>query len=264
MAHAVIDQGDQDGLAVRTLEGVLNGALERQWQRASQTVASHRRRNPSATADEVAQRIARNFVMDVTVVGAAGAVMAAVPGHGDSSLVTGGKVLGAGALFERAAIMVLGVAGAYGLDLADVEVRRHSILPVLVGWAGAAGRLTGVAGNVGAGLGAKATKSIPMPAIHAVNHAVGKQVVFKWATRPNSIRLGSLLPLGIGAGLGGTSNYLYGLALGKTAIHQFRKQSPSARTAPAGGSTAQSAPWGMVDSPGASQEPSRPTKGPVP
>jgi hypothetical protein len=61
-----------------------------------------------------------------------------------------------------------------------------------------------------------------MASIHSFNRAVGKQVLFKWAARAGTIRLGSVLPFGIGAGLGGAANYAIGRGLGKAAVREFR------------------------------------------
>lgn len=216
------DDGTEGGAFSRALDGVLNKALVTQWNRACQTVASHRRRNVDATPEEIASDLVKEFVRDIAVIGAAGGAVAAVPGPGTLVKVTGGTVVETGMLLERASYMILGVAEAYGHDLADMEVRRFAVLRVLGAWAGVSGGATGVAGTMGAGLGKKATQAIPMTSIHAFNRAVGKQVLFKWSARAGTIRLGSVLPFGIGAGIGGTANYVIGRGLGKAAIHEFR------------------------------------------
>ena len=205
---------------VRVLDKVLNSALETQWKRAIVSVAGHRHRSPDATADQIAQRIVDEFVRDASVIGAAGGAVAAVPGPGTVVKLTGGTVIETGALLERASYMILGVAEAYGYELEDIEVRRYAVLRVLGAWVGATQGATGIAGTLGAGLGKNATKAIPMPAIHAFNKKVGKQILFKWASRTGTIRLGSALPFGIGAGIGGTSNYFIAKALGRAAIKE--------------------------------------------
>lgn len=206
---------------VGALETVLNRALETQWTRASASVGGHQRRAPGASSSEIAQRIVDEFVRDVAVIGAAGGAVAAVPGPGTVLKLTGGTVVETTLMLERATYMILGVAEAYGHDLEDVEVRRFAILRVLGAWAGVSQGATSVAGTMGAGLGKKATKAIPMSAIHAFNRAAGKPVLFKWATRTGAIRLGSILPFGFGAGIGGASNYLLGRAVARVAISEF-------------------------------------------
>ncbi len=206
----------------RVLENVLDNALEKQWRRASVSVDGHRRRSPDATPDEIAQRLVNEFVRDVSVIGAAGGAVAAVPGPGTAVKLIGGTVVETGALLERATYMIMGVAEAYGLGLDELEVRRYAVLRVLGAWAGISQGATELAGTLGAGLGKRATEAIPMTAIHAFNKAMRKQVVFKWASRTGAVRLGSALPFGIGAGIGGASNYFIGKSLGRVAIRECR------------------------------------------
>ncbi len=129
--------------------------------------------------------------------------------------------------------MIMGVADAYGIDLEEIEVRRYAVLRVLGAWAGVSQGATGLAGTVGAGLGKWATEAIPMTAIHAFNKAMKKQILFKWAYRTGTIRLGSALPFGIGAGVGGASNYVVAKALGRAAITECRPIVPEPEDAPA-------------------------------
>jgi hypothetical protein len=206
----------------RVLEKVLDNALEKQWQRASVSVDGHRRRSPDATPDEIARRIVDEFVRDVSVIGAAGGAVAAVPGPGTAVKLIGGTIVETGALLERASYMIMGVAEAYGLGLEELDVRRYAVLRVLGAWAGISQGATGLAGTLGAGLGKKATEAIPMTAIHTFNKAMRKQIIFKWASRTGTIRLGSALPFGIGAGIGGASNYFIGKSLGRVAISECR------------------------------------------
>ncbi len=201
----------------RILENVLDNALEKQWKRASASVDGHRRRSPEATPEEIARRIVDEFVRDVSLIGAAGGAVAAVPGPGTAVKLIGGTVVETGALLERASYMIMGVAEAYGLGLDELEVRRYAVLRVLGAWAGISQGVTGLAGTLGAGLGKRATE-----AIHAFNKAMRKQIIFKWASRAGTIRLGSALPFGIGAGIGGASNYFIGRSLGRVAINECR------------------------------------------
>lgn len=210
------------GAVVQFLHSALDQALETQFDRAVRAVEGHRRRHPDATPDEVATHVMKLFARDIAVIGAAGGAVAAVPGPGTLAKVTGGTFVETGILLERASHMILGVAHAFGHDLADIEVRRFAVLRVLGAWAGMSAGATGVAGTMGAGLGKQATQAIPMSVIHAANRRIGKQVIFKWATRTGTIRLGSALPFGIGMGLGGASNYWIGRGLGAAARLEFR------------------------------------------
>lgn len=206
----------------RVLENVLDNALEKQWKRATVSVDGHRRRSPDATPEKIARRIVDEFVRDVSVIGAAGGAVAAVPGPGTAAKLIGGTIVETGALLERATYMIMGVAESYGLSLDELEVRRYAVLRVLGAWVGISQGATRLAGTLGIGLGKRATEAIPMTAIHAFNKAMRKQIIFKWASRTGAIRLGSALPFGIGAGIGGASNYFIGRSLGRVAINECR------------------------------------------
>jgi hypothetical protein len=77
----------------RVLENVLDNALEKQWKRATVSVDGHRRRAPDATPEKVARRIVDEFVRDVSIIGAAGGAVAAVPVPGTAVKLIGGTVV---------------------------------------------------------------------------------------------------------------------------------------------------------------------------
>jgi len=203
------------------LAETFNAAVAQQWKRVQVRIANERRRHPRAEPSAIAERIVRDFRRDVTAIGVAAGGTAAIPGPG-----TGPRIAGLGAegvaLLERSVFMTLAVAHAYGHDLSDVEVRKYAIFRVLGLWAGAAEGMMSFSSLVAAGLGKKATKAIPMTAVHAINKAVGKRVLVKWATTGGVLRLGSVLPFGISAGFGGTGNYVMARGLGRVAIEEFR------------------------------------------
>jgi hypothetical protein len=132
-------------------------------------------------------------------------------------------------LFERAAYMALAVAHTYDHDLTDIQVRKYAILRVLAVWSGAANGMLGFTAAVAQGLGRKAVKGIPVKAVYAINRAVGKRLLVPWGTKTGAVRLGSLVPFGIGASLGAGGNLIMAKGLGKTAINEFRPVSAKAQ-----------------------------------
>jgi hypothetical protein len=200
---------------------VFNAAVAHEWKRVQARIASERRRHPEARPAEIAERIVRDFRRDVTAIGVAAGGTAAIPGPGTAVRVAGLGAEGL-ALLERSIFMTLAVAHAYGHDLSDVEIRKYAIFRVLGLWAGAAEGMMSFSSLLAMGLGKKATKAVPMGAVHAINKAVGKRVLVKWATTGGAIRLGSALPFGIGAAFGGGGNYAMARGLGRVAIEEFR------------------------------------------
>ncbi|MDT0213929.1 hypothetical protein Q9R29_08515 [Rothia sp. ARF10] len=118
--------------------------------------------------------------------------------------------------------MVLAVSHAYGRDLSEVEERRAVVLRVLGSWVGL-NESVGKAGAAAAeGLGRRAVTAIPMKAVHGVNGVFGKRVLVRWGTKSGAIRLGSVVPAGIGVVLGGVGSNVMARGLGRVAINEAR------------------------------------------
>jgi hypothetical protein len=222
----------------RLVDGLIasfDSAIDAQWARARRAVDSRRLRAQNADAagradvDDIVRGIVRDFVRDMTAIGGAAGATASIPGPGTAVRVVGGVTAETVVILERAIFMILAVAHAYGLDLADIQVRRYAILKVLGAWAGVADGMSRFAVVVGQGLGEKATKAIPMATVHAVNRYLRRRVFVKWATKTGVVRLGSVLPFGIGVGLGATGNYVMAKGLARVAVNQFRPDEPESR-----------------------------------
>jgi hypothetical protein len=204
------------------LMAAFDKGVEVQWQRARSTVSSLRRRMPGADADELVAKITRDFCRDLAAVGGTAGAVSALPGAGTAVRVTVGLTGEAFVLLERSIHMVLAVAHVHDHDLEELEVRRFAILRVLAVWAGVAEGMAPFTTMVASGLGKRATKAIPMSAVDALNKAVGKRVLVKWSTKSGALRLGSVLPFGIGAGLGAGGNYLMAKGLARAAVVEFK------------------------------------------
>jgi hypothetical protein len=214
---------NDDGESKRNLGGILLAALDKavdvQWARAQQTVTGKRRRSPGATNDEIAALI---VLRDMTAIGGTSGGLAAIPGPLTVARVTVGLTVETTVLFERSAYMALAVAHAYDHDLTELQVRKYAIVRVLGVWTGATDGLLGFSAAVAQGLGKKAVSGIPKEAVFAFNRVVGKRVLVKWGTKSGAVRLGSVVPFGIGIGLGAGGNYVMARGLGRAAINEFR------------------------------------------
>ena len=65
-----------------------------------------------------------------------------------------------------------------------------------------------VAGRTAPHWGSQVVKKIPKETVRAINKVLGKNFVTKYGTRQGIVVLGKLVPLGIGAVIGGTANGL--------------------------------------------------------
>ncbi len=172
------------------------------------------------STDERVKQVSRAFARELGVVGAATGAAAAVPGVGTGASVA----LGAGELsvtITRTTDLILTIGAVHGLTNASIEERRAWVLAILSFGESASQGFTKLAGEMGKGLGKKATTKIPMSAIRAVNHALGRTIVTKYGTKRGVIALGRALPFGIGMMIGGGANYAITRAVAKHADKFF-------------------------------------------
>ena len=146
------------------------------------------------------------FARELGLIGATAGGVAAVPLAGTATTLAT-SVAEFGYFTMRAGELILTIGALHGHTQATVEEQRAWILSVLLFGNTAAEGFTKLAGEVGKGLGMKATRKIPMRLLNAVNSAAGRTVVTKYGTTRGVIALGRVLPFGIGVVIGGGANY---------------------------------------------------------
>ena len=157
--------------------------------------------------------------------GAAVGSAAAFPGIG--TLVAMSAVAGETVVFlEATAVFVLAVAEVYGIPADHRERRRALVLAVLVGEDSkhAVADLIGPGRTSGAWLSDGAA-TLPLPAVSQLNSRLLKYFVKRYTLKRGAIAFGKLLPVGIGAVVGGVGNRMMG--------KQDRRQRPQGVRQPA-------------------------------
>jgi hypothetical protein len=177
--------------------------------------------NPRATPDALATAIIRRVAGELGAAGALSGAVAAAPGVGTSaSIATGAADVGMS--FGRLTAMVLAVGLAYQHDLSDPEHRKQHAYAVL---AGSGDQLTAgerKAGNLKKQLGnAALDRNSENPVTGMLTSKVGVKVVSKIAAQSGAVRLGTMLPLGIGAGIGVVGNRALAFSVGRAATRYF-------------------------------------------
>ncbi len=165
-------------------------------------------RSPNASLAERQEDIDGHFLNLVTGTGATAGGASAIPGIGfatGTAAIAGESVV----FLEAAAWYILASANLHGIDIKDKELRRALVLMILSGSRGTAvvDTFFGEAGTVNAGMDSvQALSRFSMPTLQGVNARLArtftKQVTkrFKWAW------VSKLMPLGIGAVMGGIAN----------------------------------------------------------
>lgn len=209
--------------ALRMQQGAVLPHLRRlqRWtapQGANARGAALRRRGLRDGSPVAALMLAdKQFVQAVSAVGASTGGAAAVPGVGTASSValTAADV----STFVGACAQLLGVYSAvHGADWRDIERQKTLLYGVMLGDAGAS-LINKVAGRTGPYWGRGLVDSVPTSTLRAVNKRMGQHFVVKFGTKKGLIRLGSLLPFGVGAAIGGAGNYALGRSV-LTAVHE--------------------------------------------
>lgn len=215
---------DKAELTHRVGEQILSAVdwtVEHQWPAAIERA--------SKTSGSTEQRVAEvraMFVRELSLVGAAGGASAAVPCIGTTAAVAT-AVAELGWFTKRIADLMLTIAAVHGHTEAAVEERRAWLLSVLAFGDTATAGLKRLAGELGKGLGAKATRKVPTEVLRAVNRSLGRTIITKYGTKRGAVALGRLLPFGFGAAFGGAANYAMVRVIARQADQFFRLLAPT-------------------------------------
>lgn len=213
------DADDQPGAAARALSHILERGARVQAPAVEAYVQRLRRTNPDASPAEIVTKLEKQYLATVTASGAAVGSAAAFPGIGTIAALS--AVAGETVVFlEATALFVLAVAEAHGIPAGHREHRRALVLAVLVGddSKGAIRDLVGP-GRTGGGWIGESAAALPLPAVSQLNNRLLKYFVKRYALRRGAIMFGKMLPMGIGAVIGGGGNRM----MGKKIISNARK-----------------------------------------
>lgn len=171
--------------------------------------------------------------------GAAGGA-AAVAGVGTAA---GIAVSGADATWTVGRLgEILSVGAAYGHGAETIEERRAWVLAVLGMAMGVSTGMSGVAAQVGSKGGVKIVKAIPISQVVRINQALGGRILVKFGAKQGAVRLGRLIPFGVGAAIGGGGNVLLVGSVGNRAKDFFEDDLSGAITGSSDGPLAPTAP----------------------
>ncbi len=202
-------EGSDPGVSARVLSTVLESSARLQAPAVKAYVARLRRSNPSATPAEIVAKLEKHYLAAVMASGAAVGSAAAFPGIG--TLAAMSAVAGETVVFlEATAAFVLAVAEVHGVGLEERERRRNLVLGVLVGeeGKGAVRDLLGPGRTSGAWLAE--AELLPLPVVSQLNSRLMQYFVKKYTVKRAAMAFGKMLPVGIGAAVGGGGNRLMG------------------------------------------------------
>lgn len=197
------------GMSAKMLSTILESSTRLQAPAVKAYVARLRRAAPDATPAEIVTKCEKHYLAVVMASGAAVGSAAAFPGIGTLAALS--AVAGETVLFlEATAAFVLAVAEVHGIPVEDRERRRTLVLSVLVGeeGSGAVRDLLGPGRTSGAWLAE--AELLPLPVVSQLNSRLMQYFVKKYTIKRTAMAFGKMLPVGIGAVIGGGGNRLMG------------------------------------------------------
>lgn len=211
VAGQVPAQIDDDAtMSARVLSQVIERSTRAQAPAVKAYVARLRRSHPEATPSDIVLKLEKRYLAAVMASGAAVGSAAAFPGIG--TLVALSAVAGETLVFlEATSVFVLAVAEVHGIPLEQRERRRALVLAVLVGEEskGAIADLLGPNRTSGAWL-TEGAELLPLPALSQLNTRLMRYFVKRYTLKRSAMAFGKMLPVGIGAMVGGGGNRLMG------------------------------------------------------
>ena len=212
--------------AAKALSAIIEGGARVQAPAVKAYVDRLREHNSDATPAEIATKLEKHYLAAVMASGAAVGSAAAFPGVG--TLVALSAVAGETVVFlEATAVYVLALAEVYGIPADHRERRRALVLAVLVGEDSkhAIADLIGPGRTSGAWL-ADGAATLPLPAVSQLNSRLLRYFVKRYTLKRGAIAFGKLLPVGIGAVVGGVGNRLMGKRIVANARRAFGSPPP--------------------------------------
>ena len=164
---------------------------------------------------EKIRNLTNSLALELGAFGGAAGVAAAAPMVGTAATVLATTAELAW-FTTRAGDLILTVAALHGRPNPTVDERRAWLLAVLIYGGSARDGFTTALNQVATGLSPAAGSKVSLATLQSVNRLMSRMLIRRYGTRRGLVALGTALPLGLGAVVGGGSNYM---AIRKLARH---------------------------------------------
>lgn len=182
-----------------------------------------RRDHPKKSNHELAKLLGKRVRNKYTSVGVASSLPSVIPGFGTAAQIA----IEASTISADLALMVrwmtnvtIGVALIYGKDIENEH--NVELVKILGIWCGVIKSTKIAVTKVGTKVAAvQFNKHVSGKVLAKINKRVGTTIVTKYGTKRGGVALGKLIPLGVGAVIGGTFNFYTMKAFTKAAIDYY-------------------------------------------
>ncbi|PIE32905.1 MAG: hypothetical protein CSA55_02610 [Ilumatobacter coccineus] len=187
----------------RTMLSAIDEVSANRWEAAKARAAAL----PGDLRPDKIKALTAAFSRELGAAGAAAGAAAAAPAVGTTATLV--ATLAELAWFTgRAGDLVLTMAALHGRSDPTVDERRAWVLAVLIYGSSARDELSRALNSASTGVTVAADDRIPVATIQATNRLMSRALARRYGTRRGLAALGRLIPIGIGAAIGGTTNYL--------------------------------------------------------
>lgn len=176
---------------------------QQRWEAAKARAAAA----PGTLRPDRIDAVSTAFKRELGLTGAAAGATAAAPMVGTAATLA--SVMAELAWFTaRAGDLILTIAAIHGRPDPTIEERRAWVLAVLLYGSSARDEFARTLNEVSVGVAPTVGRQIPVTTLQAANRTMSKLFVRRYGTKRGLIALGRLLPIGVGAAIGGSANYL--------------------------------------------------------
>ncbi|MGB8859377.1 MAG: hypothetical protein WCC60_08980 [Ilumatobacteraceae bacterium] len=202
----------------RSLLATIDQVSSSRWEAAVERAAAL----PGGVRPEKIKALTDSFSRELGAFGAGVGAAAASPVIGTTATLMAATAELAW-FTARVGDLVLTVAALHGRPAPTVDERRAWLLAVLIYGGSARDGFARAVNEANTGLSTTPSTRLPLSTLQTVNRMLTPQLVKRYGARRGAVALGTALPLGIGAVVGGSANYMAVRALARHADEFFAR-----------------------------------------
>jgi hypothetical protein len=208
---------DVERLSRRMLEAIDDVSANR-WGAAKRRAEAL----PGTIRPEKIDALSRSFARELGAAGAAAGAAAVAPAVGTgATLVT--AIAELGWFTARAGDLILTIAAVHGRTDPTVEERRAWVLAVLIYGSSAKDGFARALNEAAVGVAPVVNRRLSLTTLQTANRLMSRSLARRYGSRRALIAVGRALPIGIGAFIGGSANYVAIRTLARNADQFFAR-----------------------------------------
>jgi hypothetical protein len=198
--------------------GTVDEVSSNRWEAAVRRAAEL----PGDIRPEKIKALRDSFSRELGAAGAAAGAAAVAPAVG-----VAGTMLTATAelawFTARAGDLILTIAAAHGRPEPTVDERRAWVLAVLIYGSSAKDGISRAINEASTGVAPHVDRRVPLATLQMANRVMSRSLLRRYGSRRAAITVGRALPIGIGAFIGGSANYVAIRTLAQNADQFFAR-----------------------------------------